>query len=216
MIRVLVADDHDLVRAGLSRMLDDIADLDVVGGASSGEEAYDFCRKSAVDVVLMDLRMPGIGGMEATRKIAQAEPSIKVIAVTACEDDPFPAQFLKAGAVGFLTKDADISEIVEAIRTVHRGGRYLSNPVANQMALKSVSDQGSPFDALSERELQICMMIIDCLKASEIAEKLSVTAKTVNSFRYRIFDKLGISGDVELTKLALRHGLIDINEGTSG
>lgn len=214
MIRVLVADDHDLVRAGLSRMLDDITDLEVIGGASSGEEAYDICRKSAVDVVLMDLRMPGIGGLEATRKITQAEKSVRVIAVTACEDNPFPSQFLKAGAAGFLTKDADISEIVEAIRTVHSGGRYLSSPVARQLALQSVdSPDGSPFDVLSERELQICMMIIDCLKANDIAKKLNVTSKTVNSFRYRIFDKLGIGGDVELTRLAVRHGLIDINEG---
>lgn len=210
MIRILLADDHDLVRTGIGRMLADIADMSVVGEATSGEEAVELCRQLTPDVVLMDVKMPGIGGLEATRKIIQQQAGTKVIAVSACDDDIFPARLLQAGAFGYVVKGASFSEVVKAIRKVMSGQRYLSATVAEQMALRPFgSGDGSPFDKLSERELQITMMVVSCQKVQDISDKLHLSPKTVNSYRYRIFEKLGISGDVELTHLAIRHGMVE-------
>jgi two-component system invasion response regulator UvrY len=138
-IRVLVADDHDLVRHGITRMLADVDDIDVVGEATSGEEALDLCREKAPSVVLMDVKMPGIGGLEATRKLARQHPEIKVVVVTACEDDPFPSKLLKAGAAGFVTKGAGVDEMVTAIHSVIRGQRYISPKIAQQMPASSLA-----------------------------------------------------------------------------
>ena len=211
MIKVLVADDHDLVRTGIVRMLGDIRDVKVVGEANTGEEAVTKARDLLPDVVLMDLRMPGIGGMEATRKIVRQCPDTRVIAVTACEDDPYPARLFKAGALGFVSKGAGMDEVVTAIRAVARGQRYISPQIAQQLALKAVRDEvpALPFQVLSEREMQICMMVVNCEKAQDIANKLHLSPKTVNTYRYRIFEKLHIDSDVELTLLAIRHGMID-------
>jgi len=210
-IRVLVADDHDLVRMGITRMLADVEGIDVVGEATTGEEALRLCRELAPQVVLMDIKMPGIGGLEATRKMAYQFPDVRVVVVTACDDDPFPNRLLKAGASGFVTKGTALSEMVLAIKSVAAGKRYICPQVAQQMALKSYDEEhkDNPFDALSERELQICMMVINCEKVQEISDKLHLSPKTVNSYRYRIFEKLSIGGDVELTRLAIRHGMLD-------
>lgn len=209
-IKVLVVDDHDLVRIGISRMLGDVEGIKVVGQAASGEEAVRLVRELSPDVVLMDVQMPGIGGLEATRKIQRIDEGIRVIAVTVCDEEPFPSRLLKAGAAGYLTKGADLQEMVRAIRVVSAGQKYISAEIAQQMALKPFKDeQSSPFDQLSERELQISIMVVNCQKVQEISDKLCLSPKTVNSYRYRIFEKLGIDSDVELTLLAVRHGLID-------
>lgn len=211
MIRVLVVDDHDLVRTGITRMLADIEGLQVVGQAQSGEESLIKTRELKPDVVLMDVRMPGIGGLEATRKLIRSHPDLKVVAVTACEDDPFPTRLLQAGAAGYLTKGAGLEEMVQAIRLVFGGQRYISPQIAQQLALKSFQPQtnGSPFDLLSEREIQIALMIASCEKVQSISDKLCLSPKTVNTYRYRIFEKLSISSDVELALLAVRHGMVD-------
>jgi len=210
LIRVLVVDDHDLVRTGISRMLSDIDGLQVVGQAESGEEALVKARELKPDVVLMDVKMPGIGGLEATRKIMRSHPDIKVVAVTVCEDDPFPTRLLQAGAAGYMTKGAGLAEMVQAIRLVFAGQRYISPQVAQQLALKSFQPaSNSPFDALSEREIQIALMIVGCQKVQIISDKLCLSPKTVNTYRYRIYEKLSVTSDVELTLLAVRHGMVD-------
>lgn len=211
MIRVLVVDDHDLVRTGIARMLDDIEGLQVVGQACSGEEAIAKARELKPDIVLMDIRMPGIGGLEATRRLLRSYPETKVIAVTACEDDPFPTRLMQAGASGYMTKGAGLDEMVQAIRCVFSGRSYISQPVAQQMALKSVQPQhnNSPFDLLSEREIQIALMIANCQRVQSISDNLCLSPKTVNTYRYRIFEKLSIDSDVELALLAVRHGMVD-------
>ena len=211
MIRVLVVDDHDLVRTGITRMLADISGLQVVGQADSGEEALKKARELKPDVVLMDVKMPGIGGLEATRKLLRSHQDMKVLAVTACEDDPFPTWLLQAGAAGYLTKGAALEEMVQAIRMVFAGQRYISPQIAQQLALKSFQPQtnGSPFDLLSEREVQIALMIAGCQKVQSISDKLCLSPKTVKTDRYRIFEKLSITSDVELALLAVRHGMVD-------
>ena len=211
MIRVLVVDDHDLVRTGISRMLEDIEGLQVIGQANSGEDAIRKARELRPDVVLMDVKMPGIGGLEATRKLLRSHPDLKVIAVTICEEDPFPTRLLQAGAAGYLTKGAALEEMVQAIRMVFGGQRYISPQIAQQLALKSFQPQlsESPFDLLSEREIQIALMIANCQKVQSISDKLCLSPKTVNTYRYRIFEKLSITSDVELALLAVRHGMVD-------
>ena len=123
MIRVLVVDDHELVRSGISRMLADNPDIDVIGQVSSGEDAIDFVRRDRPDIVLMDIRMPGIGGLEATRRILRIDDSIRVIVVTACADDPYLTRVMQSGAMAYITKGADIQEMVRAIRMAHSGQR---------------------------------------------------------------------------------------------
>lgn len=211
MIRVLVVDDHDLVRTGIIRMLGDISELNVVGEADSGESALLKARELQPDVVLMDIRMPGIGGLEATRKLLRSFPDMKVLAVTSCEEDPFPTRLLQAGAAGYLTKGAALDEMVQAIRMVHAGQRFLSPQIAQQLALKAFqpNSQSSPFELLSEREIQIALMIANCHKVQNISDKLCLSPKTVNTYRYRIFEKLAITSDVELALLAVRHGVVD-------
>jgi len=208
---VLVVDDHDLVRTGISRMLADISGLQVIGQADSGEDAIRKARELKPDVVLMDVKMPGIGGLEATRKLLRSYPDLNVIAVTICEEDPFPTRLLQAGAAGYLTKGAALEEMVQAIRMVFGGQRYISPQIAQQLALKSFQPQlsESPFDLLSEREIQIALMIANCQKVQSISDKLCLSPKTVNTYRYRIFEKLSITSDVELALLAVRHGMVD-------
>lgn len=220
MIRVLVVDDHELVRSGITRMLADNPDIDVIGEASSGEDAIDFVRKDSPDIVLMDIRMPGIGGLEATRRILRIDDAVRVIVVTACADDPYPTRVMQAGASAYITKGADIKEMVRAIRMAHSGQRYISPEIAQKMALKQLGggdardEDGelSMFDRLSEREMQIALMVVDCQKVQDISDKLCLSPKTVNSYRYRIFEKLEISSDVELALMAVRLGLLDADK----
>ncbi len=209
MIKVLIADDHELVRTGLRRMLEDVAGIDVVAAVGSGEEALDYCRQSAPDVVLMDLHMPGIGGAEATRKILQQNSAVRVLAVTVCNDGPLPSRLMQLGAAGYLTKGAELKEMIDAIKAAAAGQRYLSPEIAQQLALRQFDGGCTPFDQLSDREMQIAMMIVNCQKVQTISDKLHLSPKTVNSYRYRIFEKLGISSDVELTVLAVRYKLLD-------
>lgn len=210
LIKVLVVDDHDLVRMGITRMLSDVPGLTVVGEADCGESALEQARKLKPDVVLMDVRMPGIGGLEATRKITSHDKNVRVIAVTVCDEEPFPTRLMQAGASGYVTKGAALEEMVAAIRKVAAGQRYMSPDVA-QLLISKLYDPVSdcPFDTLSDREMQIALMIVGCEKVQSISDKLCLSPKTVNTYRYRIFEKLGITSDVELTLLAVRHGMVD-------
>ncbi len=193
-------------------MLSDVEDIEVVGEANCGEEALEFVREAAVDVILMDVKMPGMGGLEATRKLLNRCPQVKVVAVSALDDDLFPGRLMQAGAMGYVTKGADLEEMVRAIHTVMNGGVFISNSMATKMALRNVSGQSdslSPFEKLSKRELQTADMIVNGAKVAEIAKSLSVSPKTVNSYRYRIFEKLNINSDVELTLLAVKYQILD-------
>jgi two-component system invasion response regulator UvrY len=210
VIKIMIVDDHDLVRTGIKRLLADEPGIKVVAEAESGETAINLARKTTPQVVLMDVKMPGIGGLEATRKLLRIDPDIKILVLTACDEDPFPSRLLQAGAAGYLTKGCGVEEMIQAIKSVNAGQRYISPTIAQQLALKHLSDgTASPFDVLSERELQVMIMITNGQKVQDISEKLCLSPKTVNSYRYRLFEKLNINSDVELTHLAIRHGLLD-------
>jgi len=207
----MVVDDHDLVRMGIVSLLSDSDRIEVIAQASSGEEAVQLAKELDPDVVLMDIRMPGMGGLEATHKLIRQNEELKIIAVTACNEDPYANRLLQAGAAGYMTKGATADEMVMAILKVKSGQRYISPEIAQRMALKPFESQedACPFDVLSDREMQISIMIANCVKVQEISDQLFLSPKTVNTYRYRIFDKLGISSDVELTRLAIRHGMVD-------
>ncbi len=210
MIRIIVVDDHQLVRVGTSRLLDDVDGFQVVGQAASGEAAIDLVRDLKPDIVLMDLQMPGIGGLEATRRCLRVDPELKIVILTIHEQEPYPSNLLKIGAAGYLTKRADVDEMVRAIRKVVLGQRYIASDIAQKLALDPYKDNDTnPFQCLSSREMQITLMVIDGSKVPYISQKLSLSPKTVNSYRYRIFEKLDIKNDVELTKLAIQHGLLE-------
>jgi len=213
-VKILIVDDHDLMRMGLSRILDDVDGFSVVGEASSGEEALTMCRALSPDLILMDVKMPGIGGVEATRRLLAVNEKAKVMAVTSCEDDLYPSRLLQAGASAYITKRTQPDEVIKAIKMVMSGRSYVSHDIAQQLALKNTgkpTDTESPFEQLSERELQIAMMIIRGEKPVAIAEKLNISSKTINSYRYRVFEKFDINSDVELVHLAIRHKVFDVD-----
>lgn len=206
----MLVDDHELVRMGIKRLLQDVHNLKVIGEAGSGEQAVLLAKELVPDVVVMDVNMPGIGGLEATRKMMRHNPDLKILALTIYEDEPYPSRLLQAGAAGYITKGCDPDEMIRAIRTIHSGQRYISPEIAQQIAIKRFTkNEGSPLDLLSERELQIMLMITQGQKVQDISKKLCLSPKTVNSYRYRIFDKLGIHSDVELTLMAMRLGMLE-------
>ena len=210
MIKVLIVDDHQMVRFGTRRLLEDESGLQIVGEASSGEEAIEAVDALNPQVVLMDVQMPGIGGLEATRRCLRIAPDVKVIALSVHDGEPFPSKLFEAGAKGYVSKRSDPEELILAIRKVMAGQRYISTDIAQNLALRPFAEvQQSPFEQLSGREMQIALMVIRGMGAAEMGKKLILSPKTVNSYRYRIFEKLDIKNDVELTKLAIQHGLLE-------
>ncbi len=208
MINILVVDDHRLFRLGIIAMLPESRGFKVVAEAGQAEEGVNLARSLRPNIVLMDILMPGIGGLEAIARIRRMDRAIKVIALTACATNPYPMQALRAGATGYLTKGVTPEELHVAIRRVYLGKRYLCTDIAQQLAVQAFEPtEQSPFDQLSGREMQIMLMVINCHKVSEISSDLHLSPKTVNSYRYRIFEKLGVSSDVELALLAVRYGM---------
>lgn len=208
MIRLILVDDHELVRTGVRRLLEDHTDYNIVAEAGCGEDAISLVKEHSPDIILMDLNMPGIGGLEATRKLKHSHPNLRIIIVTMVDDVVFPAKLLKAGASGYITKGANIDEITRAIRDVMANKRYISPDLAQRMATMPVDADKSPFDELSERELQVLMMLMDGHRVSEISDKLCLSPKTISTYRYRLYDKLDVKNDVELTRLAMEYGII--------
>lgn len=209
MIDVLVVDDHDLIRAGIARMLQDDVSINVIGESDSGENAIDSAQSHKPDVVLMDIKMPGIGGIEATRRIKKVSDDIKVVVVSALTDSPSAQRVLDSGASAYVSKNSHISEMIKAVKKVHAGERYISPDIAQNMALNESSND--PFSELSSREKQIAEMIMECRKVQEISDVLCLSPKTVNSYRYRVFEKLGVTSDVGLTLMAVKHGLLEVD-----
>ncbi len=207
MIRVLLVDDHKLIRVGLGKLLEAEAGIEVVGEAADGETALQLARELAPDVVVLDINMPGMNGVEATRRLTRLEPAPRILIVSMHSQDPVPARLLEAGAAGYLTKDADADEIVAAVRQVHAGKRFLSADIAREIALGNVG--GSPLAKLSDRELEVMLLVANGYGIPEIAERLHLSPKTVATYRYRLFDKLDLRNDVELARYALRHGLLE-------
>lgn len=210
MIRTIIADNHSLFRAGIVSLLRDIKVIDIVAEADSGEEACELAGRLAPHVVSLEILMPGIGGLEAARRIVQSEAGTRVVMLTGAGDAPYPSQALRAGACGFVTKRAAPVEVIQAIKQAYAGKRFVSADVAQRMAFQTFDQEShSPFDQLSSREMQISLMVVNCQRVNDISANLNLSPKTVNAYRYRIFDKLNISSDVELAMLAVKHGMVN-------
>jgi len=218
MIRVMLVDDHRLVRAGLKRVLSEMPDIEVVAEAGTGEEALELAKTKTPDVVLMDVNMPGMGGLETTRRLVARMPQLKVIAVSMHLEEPYPSRMLEAGAAGYISKDSAADEVATAIRRVHTGGHYVAADVAGNLAaslIKGGTPGSAPFEQLSQRETQVMLMVTKGYTTQAISDRLCLSPKTVSTYRYRLFEKLGVANDVELTRLAMRYGLLD-EKGEAG
>ena len=208
-IRVFIIDDHALVRTGLNLILSSENDIEVVGDAESGEEALPLIRKLKPDVVLCDLHLPGLSGLEVTERIVKGEQGSRVIIVSVLQDGPMPKRLLEAGASGYVGKGGDAAELLRAIREVARGKRFLASGIAQNLALAGIDGGASPFDSLSPREMEIALMLIQGLRQDVIAKRLSLSAKTVNTHKARLFEKLDIGDSISLARLASRYGIMD-------
>lgn len=209
-IRVAIVDDHSLIRMSLSRMLADVPGLQVVGVAASGEEALQLVREKQPQVLLMDLEMPGMGGHEASMRLMKQWPALRIVMLSVTEGGPMPGRLLQAGVAGYLTKGAELDDVVTAIRRAACGQRYVSPELAQVLALQQHAPAAdcNPFAALSERELQVLMLLVSEKRVQDIAEQLFLSPKTVSTYRTRLFHKLGVDNDIALTRLALQHGVI--------
>lgn len=210
MIRVVLVDDHELVRTGFGMILAAEADIEVIGEAGTGEEGIELARRLKPDVVLMDVNLPGISGIEATERLARGGDAMRVIVVTMQDQQPFPKRLLEVGASGYLSKGCQAVELVAAVRSVARGDRYISAAIARLLALESLSPRRevSPFEALSPRELEIALAVAQGQQMPDIAKRMSLSAKTVATYKYRVYEKLGVENEVALSNLAIRHGII--------
>lgn len=210
MISVLLVDDHELVRTGIEALLNSAEDINVVGVAKSGEDAVQAVANLAPDVVMMDVNMPGIGGVEASRRMLQYNPKIKIIALSVQNDGPIPHQLLKLGVLGFISKGSPVDEMIQGIRKVMQGKRFLCSEVANNLAFQGLpGSKESPFAKLSQRESEVVTLILQGKTIQEMAKMLVLSDKTVNTYRYRLYEKLHVKNDVELTRLAVKFGHID-------
>ena len=211
MIKVLLVDDHELVRTGIESLLNSQDDISVIGVTNCGEEALEVLEHLSPDVILMDINMPGIGGVEACRRMLQRFPEIRIIALSVHNDGPIPSQLLKMGALGFISKGSPVNEMVSAIHTVIGGKRYLCSEVASNLAFQGLPGGGeeSPFSKLSQREAEVVNLILQGKSIKEMSELLVISDKTINTYRYRLYDKLKVKNDVELTRMAVKFSHID-------
>ncbi|MCG6937037.1 MAG: response regulator [Gammaproteobacteria bacterium] len=210
-IRVLIVDDHELVCHGFKSLLGAQDCVAVLSTLNSGEEAVNWCRDSQgnVDVILMDINMPGIGGIEATHRINKSWPDIGIIIVTVHESGPLPKQLLNGGARGYLTKGSGVEEMITAIKDVYHGKHYIAKDIAQQLALSVLPGDANPLDSLSMRETQVLMMISQGIKTQEISNILNLSPKTISTYRQRLNEKLNVSSDIEMLHLAMKYGVFD-------
>ncbi len=210
MISVLLTDDHALVRTGIRRLLEDSKHIKIVGEADSGEEGVKLAQQLKPDVILMDVNMPGIGGVEACRRILQRDSGQKIIVLTIHNEQTFPKRMLEIGAKGYLTKECGVDEMLMAIKQVNNGGAYIAPSIAQQLALSLLPGNGyNPIDRLSRREFQVMLMISHGLTNAEISDKLCLSPKTISTYRLRLLEKLGAQNEVDLIKIAVEQGMIE-------
>lgn len=208
MIRVLLADDHAVVRTGFKLLLQSHPDVEVIAEASSGEAACQRYAELAPDVVVMDLAMPGMGGLEALKRIRAHDPRARVLALSAHDDPMHARRALREGALGFLSKRSAPEALLEALTGVAAGRRYVDADVAQKLALAEIEGSGSPVERLSEREFDVFLRLAAGASVQRIAEDLFLSASTVGTHLYNVKQKLAVANQSELTLIAIRHGLI--------
>lgn len=208
-IRIMLADDHEVVRSGLGRMLESQADIQIVGEAVSGEQAYQLYTELEPDVLIMDVSMPGIGGLEALRRITSRYAIAKVIMFSMHENVTMAIQAMNVGAKGYVAKSGQSGDIIEAVRQVLNGKNYLSADMAQKIALQSVSSQEDPTRSLSVREFEVFRLLAEGKTLEDIARTLNLGHKTVANYQTILRHKLGFSTSVELVRLAIKYNIIN-------
>lgn len=209
MIRVMLVDDHVLVRMGFRMLLAD-AQVEVAAEADTGEQACRDYARAAPDVVVMDLSMPGMGGLEALRRLLAQDPAARVLVLSAHEDTAHPRRALKAGALGYLAKRSAPDELIAAVRAVAAGRRYVDARTAQALAVAQIDGDASPVDLLSEREFAVFLQLARGASVAQIAEQLKLAPSTVGTHLYHVKQKLGASNQSELTLVALQWGLLQV------
>jgi two-component system invasion response regulator UvrY len=208
LIKVMLVDDHAVVRMGFRLLLQGSDDIDVIGEAQSGEDAIKQFQELAPDVLIMDISMPGIGGLEAIGRVLAKNPQQKILVLSAHEDVMHARRVLKAGAAGYVTKRSAADVLMQAIRTVHKGRVYLEPDIAQVMAVEQVSGSKNPLDALSEKEFKVFLELAKGKSVQDIADVMSLSPRTIGTHLYNIKQKLNASNSAELAIIAIRAGLI--------
>ncbi|MGY6630781.1 MAG: response regulator [Wenzhouxiangella sp.] len=209
MTTIFIVDDHELMRSGLKNILAGAPEFELIGEASTGEDALRQIRQLKPDLVLMDVELPGLSGIETTERLLKTLPKTRVVVLTAHSEPPLPARLLDIGAAGYLTKACESKELISAMRAVMRGERYIGGEIAQQLALSLLpGTPQSPFQELTTRELEVTLMLTQGMKMPMIADTINVSPKTVATHKYNIYQKVGVNSEVDLLRLALRYGLV--------
>jgi DNA-binding NarL/FixJ family response regulator len=211
MIRVLIADDHKIVRSGIRRMLEDHEDIQIVGEATDGHEAIQKALETTPDIVLLDISMPGMDGLDVTKQLKTMDPNVRILVLTMHAEEQYAPRLMRAGVMGYVTKHAAPEDLVEAIHVVHSGGRFISPALAKNLAWLYLGKKAdlTPVESLSDRELQVLCLLAQGNTNREIAESLHLSPKTIDTYRARVLEKLNLRNNAELTLFAVRHGLIE-------
>lgn len=209
MIRVIIADDHPVVRLGLKHIASQDPQITVVGEACDGAELLELTRAVPSDVLVLDITMPGRSGLEVLKELRREQPSLPVLVLSMHPEDQYAVRVLKAGAAGYLTKESAPEQLVLAIRKAYEGGKYISPSTAERLAFYIEADQSDePHQSLSDREFQVMRALAQGRSVTQIAEQMGLSAKTVSTYRARVLEKMGMSSNSELIRYAVRNGLI--------
>ena len=210
MIKILIADDHAIVREGLKQILSESPDLVIVAEASTGQEVIDKVGKNDLDLVVLDISMPGRGGMDILKEVKSLKPKLPVLILSMYPEEQYAVRVLKSGASGYLTKESAPVELVKAIRQISQGKKYISPSLAEKLAVDlEVSSDKLPHETLSDREYQVMCMIASGKTLKEIADELSLSIKTISTYRSRILEKMNMRTNAELTHYAVKNRLVD-------
>ena len=210
MIRIVVADDHTIVREGLKQVLSAAADLSVVGEAQNGHEVLERVRELDFEVLLLDMSMPGRSGIELIKQARGEKPKLRILVLSMHQEQQYAVRAIRAGAAGYLTKDSASAQLVSAIRKVAAGGAFITDAVAQQLALGAMPQvEGLPHQALSDREFQVFRELVSGKAVSDIAAELNLSVKTVSTHKARIMEKMSMSNPAELIRYAIHHRLVD-------
>ncbi|CAM8337576.1 response regulator [Candidatus Methylopumilus planktonicus] len=208
-IKILLVDDHAVVRMGFKMLIEAEDDITVIGEAESGEAAIKLFQELKPDIIVMDITMPGIGGLEAIDRIIAKDKNTKILVLSAHEDSVHPKRVLNAGAMGYLTKRSAAEELIKAIKSIHQGKRYLEPNIAQQMAITQLSGETNPVEILSDREFEVFIALAKGKSTNEIADTLCLSPRTVGTHLYNIKQKLNANNSAEIALIAIRCGLID-------
>ena len=210
MLKILIADDHPIVRKGLRQILSEESDIGEVGEAQNSQEVLELVRKKSWDIVVLDITMPGRGGLDVLKELKELHPKLPILILSMHPEDQYAVRALKAGASGYMTKESAQDELVKAIRKILQGGKYVSPSLAEKLAFNlEVRTEKPPHETLSDREYQVMLMIASGKTVSRIAEELALSAKTIDTYRTRILEKMKMKTNAELMKYAIRNKLVE-------